>query len=217
MRYKLSYREVAELFLRRGFTFTHEAVRDWEERFALSFADQWRAKRKGKSGPVWHVDETYLKVKGQWCYLYRAMDQDGNRVDSRLSETRDMAAAKTFFAQAQEVVGQAPERVVRDGHTPYPRAITEVLGEEVMHERRPCLANPIEPDHRGVKQRYYPMLGFGAFQSAQRFCRAFEEARQLLRPRQRMGQFVSLAQRRAYFLQWGRGITVSLRLLKRKR
>ena len=200
LRYKLSYRDVAELFLLRGFAFTHETVRDWEERFTPILADQLRAKRRGKAGKVWHVDETYVKVKGRWCYLYRAIDQDGNLVDSRLAEQRDMAAAKAFFEQAQDMAGQAPDRVVTDGHTPYPRAIVEVLGSEVEHQQVGCVANPVEQDHRGIKQRYYPMLGFKAFEAAQRFCRVFEEVRQCLRPRQRMGQFVSLAQRRAHVL-----------------
>jgi len=201
LRYKLSYREVAELFLLRGFRFTHEAVREWDERFTRLFADQLRAKRKGTIGQVWHVDETYLKIKGQWGYLYRGLDQDGNLVDTRLSAQRDMAAAKAFFAQAQDLAGHAPERVVSDGHTPYPRAIAEVLGEAVVHERRSGFANPIEQDHRGIKQRYYPMLGLGNLKAAQRFCRAFEAVRQFLRPRQRMGQFVSLEQRRAHVLK----------------
>ena len=200
LRYKLSYRDAAELFLLRGFDFTHETVRDWEERFTPILADQWRAKRRGKAGKVWHVDETYVKVKGRWCYLYRAMDQDGNLVDSRLAKQRDMAAAKAFFEQVQEIAGQAPDRVVTDGHTPYPRAIVEVLGSAVEHQQVSGAANPIEQDHRGIKQRYYPMLGFKAFEAAPRFCRVFEEVRQCLRPRQRMGQFVSLAQRRAHVL-----------------
>jgi transposase-like protein len=200
LRYKLSYRETAELFLLRGFAFTHETVRDWEERFTPIWADRLRAKRRGTLGTVWHVDETYVKVKGRWCYLYRAIDQDGNLVDSRLAEQRDMAAAKAFFEQAQAMAGQAPDRVVTDGHTPYPRAIVEVLGSEVEHQQVGCVANPVEQDHRGIKQRYYPMLGFKAFEAAQRFCRVFEEVRQCLRPRQRMGQFVSLAQRRAHVL-----------------
>lgn len=99
VRYKLSYREVAELFLLRGFRITHETVRDWEARFTPLFASELRAKRKGKISKTWHVDETYVKVKGDWCYPYRAIDQNGNLVDSRLSEKRDMAAAKAFFAQ----------------------------------------------------------------------------------------------------------------------
>jgi transposase-like protein len=200
LRYKLSVRDVAEFFLVQGFQFTHETVRDWEERFAPICAEELRAKRKGKVGKIWHVDETYIRVKGKWCCLYRAMGVDGNLVDSMLSQKRDMKAAKTFFAQAQEVAELAPERVITDGHTSYPQAIAEVLGPEVAHELWSCLANPIEQDHRGVKQRYYPTLRFGAFESAKRFCQAYDEVRNFFRPRSRMGDFVSLSARREHFL-----------------
>ena len=201
VRYKLSYGEVTELFLVRGFSFTHETVRDWEARFTPLFATELRAKRKGKIGTVWHVDATYVKVKGQWCYRYRAMDENGNLVNSRLSEKRDMAAAKAFFAQAREVAEHIPERVVTDGHTPYPRAIFEVLGSEVKHDQLSCTANPIEQDHRGIKQRYYPTLGFNNFDAAQRFCCVVDEVRHFFRPRRWMGEVVSLAERRMCFLQ----------------
>jgi transposase-like protein len=69
VRYKHSYRDVAELFLMRGFAFTRKIVRDWEERFLSIFADELRAKRNGNMGNVWHEDETYIKVKDQWCYV----------------------------------------------------------------------------------------------------------------------------------------------------
>ncbi len=94
---KLSLRNVAEMFLTRGFTFTHEAVRDWEERFAPLLTARLKARRRGKAGRKWHVDETYVKVAGRWCYLYRAIDSDGNLVETMLSKTRDMDAAKKFF------------------------------------------------------------------------------------------------------------------------
>jgi putative transposase len=74
------------MFLERGFVFTHEAVRDWEARFALLMADQLRAKRRGHAGTSWYVDETYVKVHGTWCYLSRAIDRDGNFVDCMLSQ-----------------------------------------------------------------------------------------------------------------------------------
>jgi transposase-like protein len=94
VRYKLSLRDLAEMFLERGFEFTHEAVREWEARFAPLVADKLRAKRKGQAGRSWHVDETYIRVGGAWKYLYRAIDREGNLVDSMLSEHRDRDAAK---------------------------------------------------------------------------------------------------------------------------
>ncbi|MEP0914842.1 IS6 family transposase [Leptolyngbya sp. GB1-A1] len=201
LRYKLSFRDIAEFFLLRGFEFTHETVRDWEERFAPVFAKQLRAKRKGKVGKIWFADETYIRVKGQWCYLYGAIDEYGNLVDVRLSKKRDMAAAKAFFAQAHEVAEQSPQRVVTDRLSSYPRAIDEELGSDVEHQVRGCLENPIEQSHRGIKQRYYPMLGFGAIESAKRFCQAFDEVKQFLRPRARMTELVSLSEQREQFIK----------------
>jgi putative transposase len=200
LRYKLSLRNLAEMYLLRGFEFTHEAVRDWEERFAPMMADQLRRKRTGKVGRRWYVDETYVKIKGKWAYLYRAIDRDGNLVDSMLSATRDMDAAQRFFRGTLSVADQAPQQVTTDGHDSYPRAIREVLGPEVEHCCNAYLNRRIEQDHRGVKQRYYPMLGFGAFRSAQQFCRAFEELRQYFRPRRKRKQVVSLANGRRQFL-----------------
>ena len=201
LRYKLSLRDLAEMFLQRGFVFTHEAVREWEARFAPLMAEQLRIKRRGQAGKSWHVDETYISVHGKWCYLYRAIDRDGNLVDSRLSEKRDMEAAKRFFKQAVAVVGHAPERVTTDGHDSYPRAIRETLGSDVLHRTNRYLNNRVEQDHRGIKQRYYPMRGFGSVASASRFCCAFDEVRKFFRVRTTMKQKVSLAQKRALFCQ----------------
>jgi transposase-like protein len=199
IRYKLSYRDVSEYFLFRGFEFSHETVRDWEERFLPLFTDQIRAKRKGKAGKIWKVDETYVRVKGEWCYLYRGIDENGNLVDVRLSKTRDMDGTKAFFARAIEIGENIPERVQTDGLASYPRAIEEELGKEVKHKVLPCTANEIEQSHRGIKHRYYPMMGFGEFDAAQRFCQAFDEVRHFLRPRSRMGEVVSLSERREQF------------------
>src|SRR5947209_10926680 len=99
---------------------------------------------------LFRSDETYLKIQGKWCYLYRAIDQDGNLVDSRLSEKRDMDAAKQFFTQALEVCGHSPEHVTTDGHRSYPRAIRETLGNEAVHRTNVYLNNRIEQDHRGI-------------------------------------------------------------------
>ena len=76
---------------------------------------------------------TRLKVSGKWCYLYRAIDREGNLVDSMLSATRDMAAAQRFFRSTLSVVGEAPHQVTGDGHDSDPRAIREILGPTVEH------------------------------------------------------------------------------------
>jgi putative transposase len=161
LRYKLSLRDVSEMFLERGFTFTYEAIRDWETRFAPLIAEQLQIKRRGQVGTSWFVDETYIKVHGKWCYLYRAIDRDGNLVDSMLSENRNMEAAKKFFKQAVGVVGHIPDQVTTDGHISYPRAIRETMSSNVQHQTNKYLNNRLEQDHRGIKQRYYPMRGFG--------------------------------------------------------
>jgi putative transposase len=199
LRYKLSLRDLAEMFLERGFVFSHETVRDWEARFAPLVTARLRAKRRGRGGTQWHADETYIKVNGTWCYLYRAIDREGNLVEALLSETRDMAAAQRFFAAALEVAGQAPTQVTTDGHDAYPRAIRETLGDGVGHRDSRYKNNRIEQDHRGIKQRYYPMRGFGRFVAAARFCAAFEEQRQYFRPVTRSGERISLAERRCRF------------------
>jgi putative transposase len=101
LRYRLTLRDLAEMFLQRGIIFSHEAVRGWEAKLAPALADELRRRRHGKSnrhGRRWYVDETYLKVGGRWAYLYRAIDRDGNLMDTMLSEYRDMAAANTTLA-----------------------------------------------------------------------------------------------------------------------
>src|SRR4051812_48616872 len=116
LRYKLSLRDLAEMFLIRGLVFTHEAVRDWEAKLAPLLAV--RQRRAGKAGRCWHIDETYLKVAGAWCYLYRAIDRDGTLVDVYLSETRDMA--KAFLRSAKSVTQVEPELVTTTPAIPTP-------------------------------------------------------------------------------------------------
>src|SRR3954447_23932140 len=119
LRYKLSLRDLAEMFLIRGLVFTHEAVRDWEAKLAPLLAV--RKRRKGKASQCWHVDETYVKVAGEWCYLYRAIDRDGNLIDVYLSETRASAAAKAFLRSAKSVTQVEPEQVTTTPAIPTPR------------------------------------------------------------------------------------------------
>jgi len=201
LRDKLRLRNLAEMFLSRGLVFSHEAVRDWEGRFAPLLADRLRAKRRGHGGMKWHADETYLRVDGRWCSRYRAIDREGNRIEALLRERRDMAAARRFFRQALDLAGHAPEQVTTDGHDAYPRASRETLGPEVHHRTSRYKNKRIEQDHRSIKQRYYPMRGFGSFASAARFCTGLEEQRQYLRAVSQSGERVSLTERRRRFQQ----------------
>jgi putative transposase len=120
---------------------------------------------------------TVCKINGRWCYLYRAIDRSGALVDVRLSEKRDMAAAKTFFRSAKVVTGVTPARVTTDGHDSYPRPIRTELDPDVKHRTNQYLNNRIEQDHRRIKGRYGPMHGFKSHVSAARFCRCFNELR----------------------------------------
>ena len=116
LRYKLSLRDLAGMFLIRGIVFSYEAVRDWEAKLTPALAEDLRRSRKGKVGRSWYVDETHIRVHGEWRYLYRAIDRDGALVDVMLSEHRNLAAAKRFLRSAKAVTGVTPDRVTTDGH-----------------------------------------------------------------------------------------------------
>ena len=130
LRYKLGFRDVAELLLQRGFEVTHETIRAWEVRFAPLLADQLRAKRRGQAGGSWYLDETYVKVAGRWCSLYRAIDREGVLLDSMLSEHRDKRVCASSSARcglarrpaqrkgANDVLGRRAARTSRDCRTP---------------------------------------------------------------------------------------------------
>src|ERR671916_907226 len=166
LRYRLTLRDLAAIFLVRGLVFSHEAVREWEAKLAPVLAGELRRRRRGKRGAgrrSWSVDETYLKVRGRWCYLYRAIDRNGDLVDTMLSEHRDLAAAQAFFRSAKAATGMTPDRVTTDGHGSYPRAIRTTLGRRVVHRTSAYKNNRLEQDHRGIKGRIRCMRGFKSF------------------------------------------------------
>ena len=181
LRYKLSLRDLSEMFLLRGIVFSHEVVRDWEAKLTPALTETLRRRRRGEVGRSWLVDETYLKVQGRWVYLYRAIDRSGALVDVMLSETRDMKAARAFFRSTKAVTAITPARVTTDGHDSYPRAIRSELGSHVRHRTSRYLNNRLEQDHRGIKGRSRPMRGFKCVESAARFCRGYDELRNFLR------------------------------------
>jgi putative transposase len=204
LRYRLTLRDLSEIMLLRGFTISHECVRQWEAKLLPVMGEALRKRRHGtgrNSGQSWYADETYLKVQGRWCYLYRAIDRDGNLIDTMLSPTRDMKAARRFFRSARSVAGFVPDRVTTDGHNSYPRAIRSTLGRNVRHRTSVYLNNRLEQDHRGIKGRIRCMRGFKEHEAADRFCREYDELRSFLRSRSRHNQYVPATRRRRHFLQ----------------
>ena len=214
LRYRLTLRDLSEIMALRGIEVSYEAVRDWEAKLLPVMGDKLRKRRFGKrrvSGVSWYVDETYLRVRGRWVYLYRAVDRDGNLIDAMLSEHRDMKAAKAFFRSARATIGFRPDRVTTDGHGSYPRAIRSVLGKTVRHRTSAYLNNRLEQDHRGIKGRIRCMRGFKDHDAAGRFCREHGELRDLLRPRRRHNQPVAASLRRSRF---ARGARVALEIMQ---
>ena len=199
IRYRLSYANLSEILSERGFKITDETLRLWVKRLAPEVTNALRKWRKGNCGKSWYIDETYIKIKGKWRYVYRAIDRDGNLVDCMVSAKRDMKAARRFFKQAVLVTGVVPDKATTDGHNSYPNAIKNELGESVIHRDNRYLNNYTEQSHRNLKQRVYPMRGFGNFYSAYRICRAFDECQDYFVMRRRK-QYVSRKDQRLFYL-----------------
>jgi transposase-like protein len=167
--YKLSYRDRAEMMAERHVDVTHTTTMRWVQRYVPEFAKRWQ--RFARSvGTSWRVDETYIKLQGKWVYLYRGVDIEGQTIDFFLSEHRDIAAAKRFLQQAIEKRG-GPEKITLDGYAASHAAVAELqeaklLPPDLIVRTNRYLNNLIEQDHRCVKQRVKPMLGFKRFAHA---------------------------------------------------
>ena len=144
-----------------------------------------------------------MQVAGRWCSLSRAIDREGDLLDSRLSDHRDKDAARRFLRRLVDVAERKPQRITTDQYPPYRRAIRWILGRKVRHRCSQDWNHRTEQSHRAVQQRSDPMRGFGSFESAARFCTAFDERRHDCRARQRRGQSIPLAeQRRLFVTRW---------------
>ena len=170
LRFKLSYRDLVEMMAERGLPIAHTTIMRRVHRYVPEFERRWNrfARPVGRS---WRVDETYVKIRGQWVYLYRAVDREGHTVDFRLSTRRDVAAAKAFFRKAIKSQGATPRTITLDGYAASHRAVREMkadghLAPDTKLRSSKYLINLIEQDHRGVKLRISPMLGFKRIRTA---------------------------------------------------
>jgi transposase-like protein len=163
LRYALSYRDVEELLAERGVTVDHVTIYRWVQHFTPEFIEAARPCRHAP-GNRWFVDETYVKVAGQWTYLYRAVDQYGQVIDVLLSVRRDLAAARRFFARALRA-GTVPAEVTTDRAPVYPRVLDELV-PSALHIVEQYANNPVEADHGRLKARLRPMRGLKRHRSA---------------------------------------------------
>ncbi len=179
LRYSLSYRDLEEIMLERGLHIDHSTIYRWVQHYAPELDRRCRPHVKGTTDS-WRVDETSIKVKKEWVYLYRAVDSGGNTLEFFLSPTRDAGAAKRFFLKMLAASHTSEPRVINvDKNAAYPRAFNELKAEGRIPqscELRPVkyLNNLIEQDHRFIKRLTKPGLGFFSWETAWRTIRGFE-------------------------------------------
>ncbi len=170
LRFKLSFRDLVEVMAERGVSLSHTTIMRWIQCYAPEFEKRWN-RFACRAGDSWRVDETYVKIKGRWTYLYRAVDRNGKTVDFLLRAKRDVVAAKAFFRRAFKNQGRLPRVITLDGYQASHRAAREILKEH-RHDKQTkirsskYLNNLIEQDHRSIKLRLGPMLGLKSFRRA---------------------------------------------------
>src|SRR3954464_4749602 len=177
--FPVSYRDLALMLADRGVDVAHTTIFRWIQAYAPEIEKRIRPHLRPSNGS-WRVDETCVKVKGRWMYLYRAVDSQGQTIDFLLSAKRDAEAAKRFFRKA---LGQPhtadPRTITVDKNPAYPKAVAELkddgeLGHSARLRQSKYLNNIIEQDHRRIKRLVRPGLGFGGFRTARRTLAGYE-------------------------------------------
>jgi len=172
VRYAVSYHDLEEIMTERGVQIDHATLNRWVVKYSPAIAKTAQTRKHSTAGS-WRMDETYIKVKGKWMYLYRAVDKYGKTLDFMLSRQRDNAAARRFFKRAISTNG-VPERIVIDKSGANLAGLQRInVGLKFSQTHRPIeilrvkyLNNIVEQDHRFIKKITRPTLGFKAFHSA---------------------------------------------------
>ena len=165
--YPISYRQLEEMMEERGVQVDHSSLNRWVLKY-VPLLDQAFRTRKRRVGDSWRMDETYVRIRGRWKYLYRAVDKAGNTVDFLLTAQRDRKAALRFLCKAIDQHGM-PTKITIDGSDANAAAIEDYNEEhdaEVQIRQVKYLNNIVEQDHRAIKRQVRPMLGFKSFWSA---------------------------------------------------
>jgi IS6 family transposase len=177
--FPISYRDLELMLMDRGMAVDHTTIFRWIQAYAVALEKRIRPYLRSSNGS-WRVDETYIKVKGRWTYLYRAVDKFGQTIDFLLSAKRDASAAKRFFRKAlAEPHTVNPRTITVDKNPAYPKAVAEMKRDGELWLRSQLrqvkyLNNIVEQDHRRIKRLTRPGLGFGGFRTARRTLAGYE-------------------------------------------
>ena len=180
----LSLRDVELILAERGIVVTHESIRQWCRRFGTDIA-QRLGKRRPRPGDTWHMDEVFIRIRGELHYLWRAVDQDGVVLDILVQERRNATAAKRFFRRLLAGLRYKPRCLVTDGLRSYGVAHREVL-PEVLHHTSRYLNNRAENSHRPTRRRERQMQRFKSPEQAQRFLSSHAMIHGHFRPRRHL-------------------------------
>ena len=188
LKYALSYKNLEEIMAERGINVDHTTIMRWVHQYSPEMEKRIRRQLR-PTNDSWRVDETYIKVKGEWKYFYRAVDSTGDTIDFMLSAKRNRKAAKRFFKNAlSSNHNQIPRVVTVDKNPAYPIAINELKNDKILPKnvgirQIKYLNNIIEQDHRSIKRIVNPMLGFQSFRSANKTLKGIE-AMNIIKKRQ---------------------------------
>ncbi|WP_372364928.1 IS6 family transposase [Candidatus Uabimicrobium sp. HlEnr_7] len=208
-KYGISYRELEEMLEERGIKVDHTTIYRWVQNYAPEMHKRLKWHTKNSFNDSWRVDETYVKVKGKWAYLYRAVDSNGNTIDFYLSATRNANAAKRFLGKilSKRKDWEMPRVINTDKAGCYSAAIRELkeestLPQETQHRQVKYLNNIVQSDHGKLKRLIKPTLGFKSMKTAYATIKGFEIMRTL-----KKGQ--------AKIFQLQKGIIGEVRLVER--
>ncbi|WP_256941922.1 IS6 family transposase [Bacillus thuringiensis] len=184
-RFSLSYHDVSEILKERGVSVHPTTIMRWVHEYGNLIYQIWKKKNKSAHF-AWNLDETYIKLKGKWCYLYRAINQEGYTFDIQLRKTRDHQAAYMFMKRLVKAFGEPA--VLTTDKAPALLCAFNKLKEQGFYKRTThCtikhLNNLIEQDHRHVKQRFVKSAGFQNLRHASRTIKGIETIHSLYKQR----------------------------------
>jgi putative transposase len=199
--YPLSYRNLEEMMEERGIQVDHSNIYRWVQKFTPPLEAAFRNGKKRSVGSSWRMDETYIKIKGQWKYLYRAVDKEGQTIDFLLTAHRDKKAAKRFLKKAVRQ-HELPDKITIDksgANTAAIEALIEETGHEIEIRQNKYLNNRVEQDHRAVKRIVRAMLGFMSFRAASITLRGIELVHMLKKGQMNAGNSQGLSTAKQFY------------------